>query len=146
MPAFYVKGTNRKVRTSATMHYTHALMTGPDGKVLSCHTSRALAEKAAARIGGCYLPQFAEEVLSTKLFWMLEISPNGALKAMRKYDYRTYGKMLERPIKARRYFQNEPYYGFDATEEELAEAAERVAKKQAILANRVIVELEERIR
>lgn len=90
--------------------------------------------------------QVAEEVLSTKLFWLLEISPNGALKSMRKYDYRTYGKMLERPIKARKYFQNEPYYGFEATEEELAEAAERVAKKQAILANRVIVELEERIK
>lgn len=146
MPAFYIKGTNRKVRTSATMHYTHALLTNPDGKVLSCHTSRALAEKASTRIDGWLLPQFAEEVLSTKLFWTIAESPNGALKSMRKSDYRAYGKMLERPIRAHKYFQNEPYYGFDATEEELAEAAERVAKKQAILANRVIVELEERIR
>lgn len=148
MAKFYIKGTDIRVRTSKTHHYTHALQGHNDKAVLSCHESRELAEKAIQRnVSFHFRPIYGEKVIETGRVWVMGFSLKDAADSLARYHDRYTGQegiVRDLGDVKQVYDRGEKFYGFPATEKDLEEARDKIRRKESYLQTVKIVELEER--
>lgn len=136
--AFYIKGTNEKVRTSKTHNYTHYVCG-------QCCSSYDLAVKARDRSASIRFPrETAEEVINGGYYKVCAKTLDEARDLLDKHD-EDIGQEKGRKLVNLGYIRGIPFFGAKATEKELEKARQNITAREAFKANHEILELEARI-
>lgn len=143
MTAFYIKGTDNKIRTSKTHTYTHAVYDS-HGALLGCCGSLELAHKTIDREASFYWPRSnGEDILSSGILYVCARNISEARKDLDEHDG-LLGQEKGRKFVSYAVRRGLRYHGVNATEKELENARKVVSDRQAWVEGCVIVELEAR--
>lgn len=135
--AFYIKGTDEKVRTSKTHHYTHYVCG-------QCCSSYELAVKARDRsVSFRYPRETAEDVINSGYYKICARKIEEARFLLDKHDDEL-GQEKGRKLVNLGYIRGIPFFGAKATEAELDHAKQNIADREAMRARIEILELEAR--
>ena len=139
---FYIKGTDKLVRTSRTHTYTHAIMAGESP--VSCCGSLQLAEKEIERLAFFHSPRFnTEDTIRTGIYLYPARKLDEAVRFFKEHDAEI-GQVATGSVRSFGCTRGVPYYGREATEKELEAARERIEKRNKYREGLRIVELESR--
>lgn len=135
--AFYIKGTDKKVRTSKTHNYTHYICG-------QCCSSYELAVKARDRTVSIRFPrETAEDVISSGYYKVCAKKAEEARYLLDKHDEDLVQEKGRKLVNLG-YIRGIPFFGAKATEKELENARQKIADREAFRARLEIFELEAR--
>lgn len=135
---FYIKGTDEKVRTSKTHHYTHYVAG-------QCCGSYMLAVKARdVRVAARYPRETAEDIINGGYYKVCARNLEEAREHLDWHDEQ-FGQEKGRNLVSLGYIRGLKFYGAKATEAEIAHAKQNIVEREELRARLKIEELEERV-
>ena len=135
--SFYIKGTDEKVRTSKTHHYTHYICG-------QCCSSYELAVKARDRsVSFRYPRETAEDIINCGYYKVCARKLEEARELLDWHDEQL-GQEKGRELKFLGFTRGLSFYGAKATEKELENARRNIQEREALRTRIEIFELEAR--
>lgn len=135
--SFYIKGTDKKVRTSKTHNYTHYVCG-------QCCSSYELAVKARDRSVSLRYPrETAEDIINGGYYKVCARKIEEARNLLDMHDDEL-GQEKGRKLVNLGYIRGIPFFGAKATDKELENARQKIADREALRARLQIFELDAR--